>query len=164
MPFDALELATEGAEAEVVEKAALARLTGVGYALGRAGLRPLVEKHDSRTIDDVRLYIGDVQHLLNLRHANYVVVRGAPDLNNMVVLVVGMRTSRADAIAHAVQAEEVTLASLVEHPCMERAIKEETSLQHWLQPGRPDEQLRLSLLLIVLIGRQLSPSSHLLSF
>jgi hypothetical protein len=77
----------------------------------------------------------------------------------MVVLVVGMGTSRADAIAHAVQTEKVTLASHVEHPCMERAIKEETSLQHWLQPGRPDEQLRLSLLLIVLIGRQLSPSS-----
>ncbi len=77
----------------------------------------------------------------------------------MVVLVIGTGTSRADAIAHAVQAEEVTLASHVEHPCMERAIKEETSLQHWLQPGRPDEQLRLSVLLIVLIGWQLSPSS-----
>jgi hypothetical protein len=52
-------LAAEGAESEIVEKAALARLTSVG---------------------DVRLHIGDVQHFLNLRHADHVVVRRAPNL------------------------------------------------------------------------------------
>jgi hypothetical protein len=84
LPLGLWYLATEGAEAEVVQKAALARLTGVGYALDRAGLRPLVEKHDSRTIDDVRLYIGDVQHLLNLRHSDHVVVRWAANLKKAV--------------------------------------------------------------------------------
>ncbi len=73
-------LAAEGAESEIVEKAALARLTSVGDALGCSGLRPLVKEHNSRTVDDVRLHIGDVQHLLNLRHADHVVVRRAPNL------------------------------------------------------------------------------------
>jgi hypothetical protein len=158
-------LAAEGAESEIVEKAALARLTSVGDALGCSGLRPLVKEHNSRTVDDVRLHIGDVQHLLNLRHADHVVVRRAPNLNNVVVLVVGMGASGADAIAHAVQAEEITLAS-VEHP-MNRAIEEEIGLEHWLQPGRPLRRLfhlgvvfLLLLLLFLLVHELYCPSLH----
>jgi len=75
------DLASEGAEAEAVEEAALADLAGVGDALPGAGLRPLVEEHHARAVDDVRLHAGDVQHLLNLRHPDHVVVGGPPYLH-----------------------------------------------------------------------------------
>ena len=73
-------LAAEGAEAETVEEAAPADLAGVGDALARAWLRPLVEEHHARAVDDVRLHAGDVQHLLYLRHPDHVVVRRPPYL------------------------------------------------------------------------------------
>ena len=76
-------LASEGAEAEGVEEAALADVAGVGDALAGPGLRALVEEHDARAVDDVGLHAGDVQHLLDLRHADHVVVRGPPYLPAM---------------------------------------------------------------------------------
>jgi hypothetical protein len=86
-------------------------------------------------------------------------------LNNVVVLVVGMGASGADAIAHAVQAEEITLAS-VEHP-MNRAIEEEIGLEHWFQPGRPLRRLfhlgvvfLLLLLFFLLVHELHCPSLH----
>uniref|UniRef100_A0A0E0CU91 Uncharacterized protein n=1 Tax=Oryza meridionalis TaxID=40149 RepID=A0A0E0CU91_9ORYZ len=73
-------LASEGAEAEGVEEAALADLAGVGDALAGPRLGALVEEHDARAVDDVRLHAGDVQHLLYLRHPDHVVVRRPPYL------------------------------------------------------------------------------------
>jgi hypothetical protein len=73
-------LAPEGAEAEGVEEAALADLAGVGDALAWPLLRALVQEHHARAVDDVRLHAGDVQHLLDLRHPDHVVVGGPPYL------------------------------------------------------------------------------------
>nr|ACN27567.1 unknown [Zea mays] len=73
-------LAPEGAEAEGVEEAALADLAGVGDALAWPLLRALVQEHHARAVDDVRLHAGDVQHLLDLRHPDHVVVGRPPYL------------------------------------------------------------------------------------
>uniref|UniRef100_A0A8R7UXX2 Uncharacterized protein n=1 Tax=Triticum urartu TaxID=4572 RepID=A0A8R7UXX2_TRIUA len=72
--------ASEGAEAEGVEEAALADLAGVGDPLARPRLRALVEEHHARAVDDVRLHAGDVQHPLYLRRPDHVVVRRPPNL------------------------------------------------------------------------------------
>jgi hypothetical protein len=77
---DVTYLAAEGAEAEGVEQAALADLAGVGDALAGPRLGALVEEHDARAVDDVRLHAGDVQHFLYLRHPDHVVVGGPPYL------------------------------------------------------------------------------------
>jgi predicted dehydrogenase len=75
-------LAAEGAEAEGVEEAALADLAGVGDALAGPRLRALVQEHHARAVDDVGLHAGDIQHLLNLRHPDHVVVGGPPYLHH----------------------------------------------------------------------------------
>ena len=73
-------LAAEGAEAEGVEQAAVADMAGVGDAFAVAQLRPAVDEHHPRAVDHVRLDPSDVQNLLDLRHADHVVVRRPPDL------------------------------------------------------------------------------------
>lgn len=73
-------LATKGAESEGVEETTLADFTGVGDAFTRPRLRPFVQEDDSGTVDNVGLNTTDVQHLLNLRNPDHIMVGGPPNL------------------------------------------------------------------------------------
>ncbi|CAL9052966.1 unnamed protein product, partial [Musa banksii] len=72
-------LAAEGAEAEGVHEAPLADLADVGDALAGPLLGALVEEDDAGAVDNVGLHAGDVQHLLDLRDSDHVVV-GRPSI------------------------------------------------------------------------------------
>ncbi|CAL9156644.1 unnamed protein product, partial [Musa hybrid cultivar] len=72
-------LAAEGAEAEGVHEAPLADLADVGDALAGPLLGALVEEDDAGAVDNVGLNAGDVQHLLDLRDSDHVVV-GRPSI------------------------------------------------------------------------------------
>jgi hypothetical protein len=75
-------LTTKGTEAEGVQQAALTRLAGIGNSFGRPGLRPFIQKHHARAVDDVSLDACDIQHLLNLRDSNHIVVRRTSNLQH----------------------------------------------------------------------------------
>jgi hypothetical protein len=68
-------LTTKGTEVEGVQQAALTRLVGIGNSFGRPGLQPFIQKHHMRVINDVSLDACDIQHLLNLRDLNHIMVR-----------------------------------------------------------------------------------------
>jgi hypothetical protein len=59
-------LTTKGTEAEGVQQVALTRLAGIGNSFGWPGLRPFIQKHRARAVDDISLDAYDIQHLLNL--------------------------------------------------------------------------------------------------
>jgi len=67
-------LATERAEAERIEEAALADLTGVGDPFAGPRLRALVQEDDSGAVDNVGLDPSDVQNFLNLRDPYHIMV------------------------------------------------------------------------------------------
>ncbi len=75
-------LTTKGTEAEGVQQAALTRLAGIGNSFGRPGLRPFIQKHHARAVDDVSLDACDIQHLLNLRDSDHIVVRRTSNLQH----------------------------------------------------------------------------------
>ncbi len=75
-------LTTKGTEAEGVQQAALTRLAGIGNSFGRSGLRPFIQKHHARAVDDVSLDACDIQHLLNLRDSDHIVVRRTSNLQH----------------------------------------------------------------------------------
>jgi hypothetical protein len=75
-------LTTKGTEAEGVQHAALIRLEGIGNSFGRLRLWPFIQKHNTRAIDDVSLDACDIQHLLNLRDSNHIVVRRTSNLQH----------------------------------------------------------------------------------
>jgi hypothetical protein len=161
------DLASEGAEAEVVEEAAGAHLAEVGGR--RRGLAsrplllgPLVEEEDAGAVDDVGLHAGDVHEALDVGHPDDVVVGGAPDLDGVVVAV-GLRQAqraqgaRARARRGAVQAEHVALAAAV-RVAVRPAVREEARRKQRLQPARPLPRVRrrgdlLLLLLLLLLLR-----------
>uniref|UniRef100_A0A804LNN7 Uncharacterized protein n=1 Tax=Zea mays TaxID=4577 RepID=A0A804LNN7_MAIZE len=147
------DLASEGAEAEVVEEAAGAHLAEVGGR--RRGLAsrplllgPLVEEDDAGAVDDVGLHPGDVHEALDVGHPDDVVVGGAPDLDGVVVAV-GLRQAqraqgaraRARARGGAVQAEHVALAAAV-RVAVRPAVREEARRKQRLQPARPLPRVR----------------------
>jgi hypothetical protein len=82
MPLYSIKLTTKGTEAEGVQQAALTRLAGIGNSFGRPGLRPFIQKHHARAVDDVSLDACDIQHLLNLRDSNHIVVRRTSNLQH----------------------------------------------------------------------------------
>ncbi len=51
---------------EGVQQVALTRLAGIGNFFGWPGLRPFIQKHRARAVDDISLDAYDIQHLLNL--------------------------------------------------------------------------------------------------
>jgi len=67
-------LATERAEAERIEEAALADLTGVGDPFAGPRLRALVQEDDSGAVDNVGLDPSDVQNFLNFRDPYHIMV------------------------------------------------------------------------------------------
>lgn len=67
-------LATERAESKGIEEAALAYFAGVGDPFSWPGLWPFVQEDDPRTVDDVGLNTSYVQHLLNLRNPNHIMI------------------------------------------------------------------------------------------
>jgi hypothetical protein len=73
-------LTTKGTEVEGVQQAALTRLVGIGNSFGRPGLQPFIQKHHMRVINDVSLDACDIQHLLNLRDLNHIMVRWTSNL------------------------------------------------------------------------------------
>ncbi len=75
-------LTTKGTEAEGVQQAALTRLACISNSFGRPGLRPFIQKHHARAVDDVSLDACDIQHLLNLRDSNHIVVRRTSNLQH----------------------------------------------------------------------------------
>lgn len=138
------DLAAEGAEAEGVDEAPLANLAGVGDALARPGLRPLVEEDDSGAIDDVGVDTAYIQHLLYLRNSYYIVVRRSPYLDGAVVAVVG-EAEGADRPIHAVKTVHIALAFV--RVGMLLALDEEARRQQGLQPRRPPAVIFSSLTL-----------------
>ncbi|KAL3837943.1 hypothetical protein ACJIZ3_022534 [Penstemon smallii] len=66
------DLATEGAESEGVEEAAIAYTAGVCNAFSGPRLWPLIEKHDFCTVDNVGLYPCYIQIFLNFTNPDYV--------------------------------------------------------------------------------------------
>ncbi len=78
-------LTTKGTEAEGVQQVALTRLAGIGNSFGRPGLRPFIQKHHARAVDDVSLDACDIQHLLNLRDSNHIVVRRTSNLQHVTI-------------------------------------------------------------------------------
>lgn len=76
-------LARKRAKGEGIKKAAVADKAGVGDAFTRARLRPLIQEHDARTVDNVCLYPCYVHILLYLRYSYYVVVRRPPYLKTI---------------------------------------------------------------------------------
>ena len=146
------DLASEGAEAEVVEEAACADLAEVGgrrrgLAAAAAAwlllLRPLVEEDDAGAVDDVGLHPRDVHEALDVGDPDDVVVGGAADLDGVVVAVAvreAQRAQRARARARgggaAVEAEHVALAAAV-GVAVRLAMREEARGQQRLQPARP---------------------------
>jgi hypothetical protein len=81
MPLYSSQLTTKGTEAERVQQAALTRLAGVGDAFGRSWLRPFIQKHYARAVDDVSLHACDVQHLLDLGNSDHIVVGRTSNLH-----------------------------------------------------------------------------------
>lgn len=73
-------LTAKRAEAEGIEKAALADLAGVGDAFPWPRLWPLVQENDPGAVDNVGLDSTYVQHLLYLRHPYHIMVRRPPYL------------------------------------------------------------------------------------
>lgn len=67
-------LATKGAKSEGVKEAALTNLASVGDSFSRPGLRPLIQEHNSGTVDNVGLDSGNVKKFLNLRNPNHIMV------------------------------------------------------------------------------------------
>lgn len=124
---DRIELAAHGAEPEGVLEASATDLTGVGHSLPKPQLRPLVEEHDPRTVDDVCLNFRDVDVFLNLAHSHHIVVGRPPYLNHTVVFVI-VQTVRAEGIPNAVQAEHIAFAPV--RVSMNRARSEEVRVQH----------------------------------
>jgi hypothetical protein len=76
-------LTTKGIEAEGVQQAALTRFAGIGNSFGRPGLRPFIQKHHAHAVDDVNMDAYDIQHLLNLRDSNHIVVRRTSNLQHL---------------------------------------------------------------------------------
>jgi len=146
------DLASEGAEAEVVEEAAGADLAEVGgrrrgLATAAASwlllLRPLVEEDDAGAVDDVGLHAGDVHEALDVGDPDDVVVGGAADLDGVVVAVAVCEAQRAQGArararggGAAVEAEHVALAAAV-GVAVRLAMREEARGQQRLQPARP---------------------------
>ncbi len=78
-------LTTKGTEAEGVQQAALTRLAGIGNSFGRPGLQPFIQKHHARVVDDASMDACDIQHLLNLRDSNHIVVRRTSNLQHTAI-------------------------------------------------------------------------------
>lgn len=133
-PLHSVQLAAEGTESEGIWEAAVADFAGEGDALPRSGLGALIQEDNLGAVDDVCLNAGDVDVSLDLVHPNHVVVRGSPNLNEAMILVVDGAVV-AQGIAHAVQAEEVALALIGIH--MNLARSEVISSQQRFQPWRP---------------------------
>jgi hypothetical protein len=127
-------LTTKGTEAEGVQQAALTRLAGIGNSFGRPGLRPFIQKHHARAVDDVSLDACDIQHLLNLRDSNHIVVRRTSNLHNMVVLVLRQAKGANAAGASAFQTKEIAFAFVRDSVDPTRG--KELRRQQWLQPSR----------------------------
>jgi hypothetical protein len=102
-------LATKGAESEGVKKATLADFAGVGDPFAGPRLRPFVQENDSGAVDNVGLDATDVQHFLNLRNPNHVMVGGSPYLNSTMVFVVG-EAERAKSTIHTIQTVHIAFA------------------------------------------------------
>lgn len=69
------QLAANGTEPEGIQEAAAADLTGVGDALSRPRLWPLVEEDDFGAVDDVSLDVRNVYKFRHLRHPDHIVIR-----------------------------------------------------------------------------------------
>jgi hypothetical protein len=134
MPLYSIKLTTKGTEAEGVQQAALTRLAGIGNSFGRPGLRPFIQKHHARAVDDVSLDACDIQHLLNLRDSNHIVVRRTSNLHNMVVLVLRQAKGANAAGASAFQTKEIAFAFMRDSVNPTRG--KELRRQQWLQPSR----------------------------
>lgn len=74
-------LAAKGTEAEWIEEATLADLAGVGDSFSRPRLRAFIQEDDSCAVDNVGLDTGDVQHFLNLRNPDHIMVWWSPYLS-----------------------------------------------------------------------------------
>jgi hypothetical protein len=134
MPLYSIKLTTKGTEAEGVQQAALTRLAGIGNSFGRPGLRPFIQKHHARAVDDVSLDACDIQHLLNLRDSDHIVVRRTSNLHNMVVLVLRQAKGANAAGGSAFQTEEIAFAFVRDSVNPTRG--KERRRQQWLQPPR----------------------------
>ncbi|CAL9077582.1 unnamed protein product, partial [Musa acuminata var. zebrina] len=141
-------LAAEGAEAEGVHEAPLADLADVGDALAGPLLGALVEEDDAGAVDNVGLHAGDVQHLLDLRDSDHVVVgrpsylKPMPAENHISsssqrfpMVAVTREAEGAQGAVHAVETVHITLALVgVSVPL---ALHEEARRQQRAQPRRP---------------------------
>lgn len=74
-------LAAKGTEAEWIEEATLADLAGVGDSFSRPRLRAFIQEDDSCAVDNVGLDTGDIQHFLNLRNPDHIMVWWSPYLS-----------------------------------------------------------------------------------
>eukprot|EP00246_Nothoceros_aenigmaticus_P003795 TRINITY_DN14996_c0_g1_i1.p1 TRINITY_DN14996_c0_g1~~TRINITY_DN14996_c0_g1_i1.p1 ORF type:complete len:200 (+),score=19.39 TRINITY_DN14996_c0_g1_i1:913-1512(+) len=129
-----MPLRAKGAESEGIVEASLASLACVCDPLGRPRLRPFVQEDDPGAVDNVGLHTGDVQDLLYLGDTNYIVIGGAADLHNPVILVRG-GAGGAERVADAIEAEEIALALVGES--MVGAGGEEAGLEQRQQPPGP---------------------------
>lgn len=73
-------LAAERAESERIQEASIADLADVRDAFPRPRLRPLIQKHNPRAVDDVGLDATNIQNSLYLRNPNHIVVRRSTNL------------------------------------------------------------------------------------
>lgn len=135
MPLYSLKLTTKGTEPERVQQAALTRLAGVGDAFGRSWLRPFIQKHYARAVDDVSLHACDVQHLLDLGNSDHIVVGRTSNLHHMVVLMLREAERANPATLRALQTEEIAFTFVRVH-AVNLTRREETRRQQWLQPPR----------------------------
>lgn len=74
-PLYSSKLATQRAEPKGIKKASAANLAGVGDSFPGPGLRPFVQEHNLRAVDNVRLDARYVDVLLNLAHPHHIMVR-----------------------------------------------------------------------------------------
>lgn len=67
-------LATKRAKTEGIQEATLTDMASVGNTFTRPRLRPLIQEHNSSTVDNVCLDSCYVQVFLNFRHPNHIMV------------------------------------------------------------------------------------------
>ena len=99
-----LDLASEGAEGELIPASALASFARV-QSFRRLEQRSVSEKDDSAAVDDVSLHARRVKVLLDVLSLDNVVVNVSPDLQNLVSGVV-LQAVLAEGLAAARDAEE----------------------------------------------------------
>lgn len=103
------QFAVDGAEFDLIREAAVASVAVLWRTFAELGLGAGLEEDDLGAVDGVRLNVGDIKVLLDVRNAHHVAVGGLAHLHGGVAGVQLMQALRAVGPRAAREAELVLL-------------------------------------------------------